>query len=585
VSVTVLVQEMDLIINNTNASIEMFEPFHHEPGSSFEIRSNSGTSLFDNRYTYDIYKSKTGAETPKRQELKNYYSNFGDLANLNTGSEMSTIVEVIKEANHQAYEANEVIQTFHPNEIIQKPDNSRKRTRSVSSESSTSSKKSSTSSQKVEAKKTLKPKARGRYEKKKINISKEPNIHQHVPSSPAVRKLFKTIIEDASYYSEEENRKFLSHLLDKGNYMFIISIPPQESKSLFILEFINCVHSIYNEYINNYMHKDRFVLVLTLEKFRFMISYHLLLKLGIKIPQQDQFSDSLLQENDNQCHFAEITDFEFLNLLTNRFNLDRVFVQAKFSMLLASIGEIKAKSIYKTLSVMIQDNSLFTLPFHTMRKESIMEEKIQSSLYVDEIIKYSRNMKFYICDKKQKLKTSDEIFLSLQFWLRSKDEPSRHIKKKEKNYFTYKFGSIARMLYEKDNKNLNKLVKVKKETGSAKLIEYYLSNCQNLPEAHNFILISLKTDERITIIKKGLELFWITSVMKDIVVSDFTKKYRLYNHYVLSLNNAYRKEVNNRHNGLIRLVSLYISEAIELNNVKEIAVDKFSCNFQEYINK
>lgn len=286
------------------------------------------------------------------------------------------------------------------------------------------------------------------------------------------------------------------------------------------------------------------------------------------------------------CYFEEVKDFEFLTLLTNFFHLDKVYVQGKISLLLASIGEQKTQLIYNNLSEMIVDKSLFTLPFHMCKKEANPEElaKYDMSLYVEDIIKATKGLRFKTLEsvkKFSKAQVLDGIIKQLAPWYNKEARDSRD--NKEKNNFTYKYGCIARQFYNCADKGVNKLFKIKKENGSCRLIENYLKSCKELFESHSFILITTKSDERITIVKMGKQFLWITSVIKDIVVSDILRDYKMYNHFIFNLNSVNRKEVNIRHNGMIKLLAYYTGGWLTMEEVKAVACSKFECNFDSIL--
>ncbi|AIZ48700.1 ie-1 [Agrotis segetum nucleopolyhedrovirus B] len=451
---------------------------------------------------------------------------------------------------------------------------------------------SSSSSSESVSRTIIKPKTRGRYAKKMCVSSALKPVHVGRPScgDPAAETLFRDIILDRQSSGDmarpENNRMFASHMLDTSHYMFIVTRPINAADERFTLQYINYVHSVYNEYTAHHMHHDRFVLVVTFERYRFLISYHLLLDLGVDIPLQDQFSEKKLADNNkNMCFFEEVKDFEFLSLLTNLFGLDKVYVQGKISLLLASIGEYKARLVHEHLTEMINDKSLFTLPFHMCKKEANPEElaKYDMSLYVEDIMKTTNGLRFKTLPGMDKNFTRAQVLTglmkSLAAWYNHK-EPKEA---KDKNNFTYKYGCVARQFYNSADKGVNKLYKIKKESGSVRLIENYLRACKERLENHSFILITTKSDERITIVKMGLEFLWITSVIKDIVVADLVKKYRRYNHYIFNLNTGNRKEINIRHNGMIKLMSYYTGGWVTLEELKTIACTKFECNFDSIL--
>ncbi|ACI47507.1 IE-1 [Spodoptera litura nucleopolyhedrovirus II] len=445
----------------------------------------------------------------------------------------------------------------------------------------------------------IKPKSRGRYAKKMCVSSalKPVHVEKPTPSDPATETIFNEIItKTKNKISNDNNRLFTSHMLDTSYYMFIVS-KSANADEVYTLRYINCVHSVHNEYTAHHMHHDRFVLIVTLERYRFMISYKLLLDMKIEIPIQDQFSEKQLTDNNkNLCIFEEVKDFRFMSLLINTFRLDQVYIQGKISLLLASVGEKKARVIHEQLTQMIDTKVLFTLPLSITKKEAPNQEELKKydmSLYVDDIIKYTAGLRFKKMandDDENKLSRAqivNAVTQSLSFWYENKQGGKNKTKTNaaaaEKSSFTYKYGCITRQFYDPAQKGVKKLYKVKKENGSAKLIENYLNACKERFENHSFILITTKSDERITIVKKGMEFLWITSVIKDIVVTDIIKKYKMYNHYIYNLNNGSRKEINIRHNGMIKLLSNYTGDRLTLNETNSIAVNKFGCNLEKVI--
>jgi hypothetical protein len=451
----------------------------------------------------------------------------------------------------------------------------------------------------------IKPKSRGRYAKKMCVSSalKPVHVEKPTPSDPATETIFNEIItKTKNKISNDNNRLFTSHMLDTSYYMFIVS-KSSNADEVYTLRYINCVHSVHNEYTAHHMHHDRFVLIVTLERYRFMISYKLLLDMKIEIPIQDQFSEKQLTDNNkNLCIFEEVKDFKFMSLLINTFRLDQVYIQGKISLLLASVGEKKARVVHEQLTQMIDTKVLFTLPLSITKKEAPNQEELKKydmSLYVDDIIKYTAGLRFKKMadddddgdeNKLSRAQIVNAVTQSLSFWYENKQGSKNKTKTNaaaaaaaEKSSFTYKYGCITRQFYDPSQKGVKKLYKVKKENGSAKLIENYLNACKERFENHSFILITTKSDERITIVKKGMEFLWITSVIKDIIVTDIINKYKMYNHYIYNLNNGSRKEINIRHNGMIKLLSNYTGDRLTLNETNSIAVNKFGCNFEKVI--
>lgn len=443
----------------------------------------------------------------------------------------------------------------------------------------------------------IKPKSRGRYAKKMCVSSAMKPVHVETPtpSDPATDSLFREIITKQLQQNDDvvvdNSRIFTSHFLDTSYYMFIIS-KSSNVDEVYSLRYINCVHSVHNEYTAHHMHHDRFVLVVTIERYRFMISYNLLLGMNIEIPTQDQFSEKQLSDtNKNMCIFEEVKDFKFLSLLINTFRLDQVYIQGKVSLLLASVGESKSRVIFDQLTQMMDTGMMFTLPMSVTKKEAPNQDELKKydmSMYVEDIMKYTTGLHFNKFEEDRKLSRAqivDSVSKSLSFWYENKQTIKNRNKQQqqEKSNFTYKYGCIARQFYDPTHKGVKKLFKVKKENGSTKLIENYLNACKERFENYSFILITTKSDERITIIKNGMEFLWITSVIKDIIVTDIIKKYKMYNHYVYNLNNGNRKEINIRHNGMIKLLSNYTGGRLTLNEATGIAVESFNCNFEKVI--
>ncbi|AYN45080.1 ie1 [Alphabaculovirus alterspexiguae] len=436
----------------------------------------------------------------------------------------------------------------------------------------------------------IKTKPRGRYVKKMCvsSVLKPVHIEKQSDVDPATKKLFNNIISSNSNNDlvVDNNRMFTNHMLDKSFYMFLVtkSVNPDQAYSI---RFVNCVYSVHNEYTSHHMHHDRFILVVTYERFRFLISYNLLLSMNVDIPIQDRFDEKKLNNaSDNMCYFEEVKDFEFLSLLTNLFQLDKVYIQGKFSLLLASIGEKKAVTLFNQISEMVSNKSVFTIPFYITKKEANPEElvkKYDRSLYVEDIMNLSKGLKFkqlmFNQDKPREQIVEEAVNSLAKFYT---NKPVRGDKDKN-NSFTYKYGCVTRQFYDVNDKNATKLYKIKKENGSIKLIENYLEACKELFDSHNFMLVSTKADERITVVKMGMEFLWITSVLKDIVIEDIVKKFGMYDHHIFNLNNGNRKEVNNRHNGMIKLLSLYTGKLLNFKELIHIATTKFLCNFNSIL--
>ncbi|AGR56767.1 IE1 [Hemileuca sp. nucleopolyhedrovirus] len=442
-------------------------------------------------------------------------------------------------------------------------------------------------------------KTRGRYKKRKLEHTKDPEpgsmlnatnyekFNKHVTLSKSDMKQLKDYVNN--------DRQFASHITDTGYYMFIVceSNVPEQRYRIF---YVNYVNSISMEYSNKYYNIDRLVMIVSFDRFRFMISYNLLKQMNIPIPSIEDFCKDQIDKS-SKCAFNEVKDFEFLSLLINTFHLDVTYARAKIIMVLSSMGQMKSSLILKTLNEMDADKSLYTLPLNLHRRETatsssaMMASTLASttaamgecdiSPYVESVIKYSQGLRFSSCNENKSDGNIQEVLDALKFWLRDKNEKSGSAKDKD-NFLSYKYGSVARLLY--DSRDVKRLVQIKKDKiGDSKLIELYLSVSGLSENSNNFILVSTKTDERITIVKYNTNYIWITSVIKDIIPHDIIGTFKKYTHHVFNLNKSNRKEINNKHNGMIKLVSFYTSQKLPLQQLIVIAENYFECKYT-YVN-
>ncbi|UJZ88956.1 ie-1 [Erannis ankeraria nucleopolyhedrovirus] len=372
-------------------------------------------------------------------------------------------------------------------------------------------------------------------------------------------------------------RSFVDYITNNAYYMFIIC-KPKNLEDKFRLFYVNCVNSVAIEYTARYSHVDRLVMVVSFDKFKFLISYELLKALKIAIPNSEDFSAKVQAQN-KICNFNEVKDFEFKNALIGYFGLDIVYTRIKTYQLFSCIGENKSASIVQSVYENHNNKSLYTLPFNLYRKEAAKDDIVcDVSPYVQNIVTYSEKLKFKTLPKIENENVMEYVLESLKFWLRDKNEKSSSVKDKD-CFFTYKYGSVVRMFYNEKN-NLSKLIKIKKEVNaSSSLIESYLETAGAVDDSHNFILITTKADERITIIKVGTEFFWITSVIKDIIATDIINSYKKHVHHVFNLNKSNRKEINNKHNGMIKLLTYFTGGYLTIDNLLHVAQNHFECNY------
>ncbi|ADB84475.1 immediately early 1 [Apocheima cinerarium nucleopolyhedrovirus] len=373
------------------------------------------------------------------------------------------------------------------------------------------------------------------------------------------------------------DRRFVDYITNNAYYMFIIC-KPKNLEDKFRLFYVNCVNSVAIEYTARYSHVDRLVMVVSFDKFKFLISYELLQTLKIAIPNSEDFSPKIRAQN-KVCNFNEVKDFEFKNALINIFGLDIVYTRIKTYQLFSCIGENKSASIIQSIHENHNNKSLYTLPLNLYRKEAAKDDIVYDvSPYVQNIVKHSAELRFKKLPEIKDKNVMDYVLESLKFWLRDKNEKSSNVKDKD-CFFTYKYGSVARMFYD-DKNNISKLIKIKKEiNASANLIESYLEAAGASDESHNFILVTTKADERITIIKVGTEFFWITSVIKDIIATDIINSYKKHVHHIFNLNKSNRKEINNKHNGMIKLLTYYTGGHLTIQDLLQIAQNNFECNY------
>ncbi|UZE89699.1 IE-1 [Parapoynx stagnalis nucleopolyhedrovirus] len=354
--------------------------------------------------------------------------------------------------------------------------------------------------------------------------------------------------------------KFTEHLSETGYYMFIVK------KCLtkpFEIVFAKYVTSVSHEYTKNYYSIDNRVFVVTFENIRFMISYNLVKECNIDIPpSQDLCSDETALKDNEKCYFTDVQSFNFKVALTRYFNLDMYYAQTKMITLMQSLGESKSSFLLTKLYNMFQDKSLFTLPIMLSRKDSVTDHIVQKndfviSPYVQQVINLSRGLEF----------RSSKPFEGL------------HTSVHQKSSLTYKYSSVANVFFDK----ADALKKVKKEDGSLHIIEQYLSqNAQNV-NSNNFIVLSFKNDERLTIVKKQNEYYWIFGEVKNINVHQIVYKFNNFIHHLFVIGKVNRRESNTTHNYLLKLVALIVQNHVSLGEGITYAKSNLNCNYQSFI--
>jgi hypothetical protein len=464
------------------------------------------------------------------------------------------------------------------------------------------------------ANKVVKSKVRDRYRKRKIEpvIEVDNEDSNNSPNNMLViENIDKSMARDfvdnecehmsINYYEtvkERYDHRFVSHMLNNNYYMFIVETVMDESMKTWrpkVLYVAN-VPSVQAYYIQYYKHVDDHVMIVTFEKYRFMIPQKEIFKMNLDIPDCEKFADdgkkSSSAETTKKIYFNEVKDVEFLNKLTKAFMLDIIFARIKVTMILASMGETRGNVVARYVFQNISDDVLFTMPLNFSMNDnmSIRENcdsvlaRMQQSQYLTDIIKYSEGKRF----KKHltREKRDDRLMAArtkLEFWYKNR------IENKDKNalYFTYKYGSVARIFFSLNTKDMKQFCSIKRnktnDVSDLVLIENYLEMCAQKRDDDNFILVVNKKDERISIIKNGDRFFWITSILSEIIISDVLDKYKLMKHHVFKLNIRNRKDINIKHNGIIVLVSMYTSGYLDLSGTIDIGINNFMCEYFEKI--
>ncbi|ADD73721.1 IE-1 [Lymantria xylina nucleopolyhedrovirus] len=406
-------------------------------------------------------------------------------------------------------------------------------------------------------------------------------------------RLIVNCCEDARVAGGARDKRFANYVYNSNYYMFIVS---EDAERAFKVTYANCVWCIKQDYRRNYRHVDNKVMVLSIDKCRFMISYKLLKKMNVYIPPSEdierQLSTATEETREDACYFNEIKDFEFLTLLINTFHLDMCYTRVKMFMLLSSMGDAKSKLLWNWVYGLIKDETLFHIPVNYGHRQPIVEEDFLASPapdcvasassadseHVKSIVSAGEGLSFKVAAAQLSV---EQALDSVKFWLRVKSNDA--VQKTKDCYINYKYACIVRLLYDERDRRIANLLKIKKPgAGTAELVEYYLNVCAKLPrDSQNFLLVTTKNEERLSLVKNGPRLVWISGVARDICVGDIINKFDgQFEHHVFKLNKVSRKELNNRHNGLLKLVSLYTSAAVDLSVLVEIAQTQFECDYR-----
>ncbi|AXS67689.1 ie-1 [Cryptophlebia peltastica nucleopolyhedrovirus] len=529
-------------------------------------------------------------KTPHREDIRNE-SPEPPSADIDTL--MKTVNEIVETMEQGTSAATTPINVTPPTMPIGKKQISFKRSHSKSDDMKSSKKKRPTltdlaktdiheETEKEKQKKSSVAKIRGPY--RKLKIDKAVPITHHIKQvtfeqqNQIINSATDLIRENTSQINElygnqyTDDRRFTDCISSTYYYMFIVC-EDNNNGNVYKIHYVNCVARVTVEYAARYSCIDNYVMVVSINNHRFMISYNLLKKLNVKIPKSEDFNES--SKNKNKCQFNEVKDIDFMATLINMFHLDICYVQSNMMLMLAALGPSKAPFIADRLYYMINQSVIFNLPINLAIKESQSTENVDDiSAYVQEIMKYSAKAKF------ETLKHGeigmDKIVKHVDMWFNNKKDKTWPF------FFTYKYGSVVRIFYNKNDDSFNKLLKVKnrKENNGVNLIETYLNSSVNSDTSENFILINVKADERITIIKKGKKYVWISTVCKEINVLDIISKFRRFRHHIFDVSCVARKELNNTHNAMITLASFYVKNVISSKQAEEIASQKFNVKYR-----
>lgn len=463
--------------------------------------------------------------------------------------------------------ASEFVSSYRPEESLETPKLQKAATGTKRKLSDVSSDSDSDSNGLHSAKKRVnRLKTRQRYKKNTVQdksvVVEEQHVSTEVCTVASTDQIAQYFAQDFSVCLNNLDddckmtaNRFSDYMSETACYMFVVKKSDTKPFEVVFAKFIN---NACKEYINNYQMVDNRVFVVVLEKVKFMVSYKLVRDEGIEIPPQFNFhDDATAEKNPYDFQFQPVKN-TFQATLINHFHLDMYYSQTILVTLFQSLGETKAYMLINKLHQMLVDCSLFTLPIMLSLKEPVVDNtahKNYVSSYVDQIIKFSKNIQF------PEGRPNKDIINRLEQIVT------------EKSTLTYKYSSVANLLFNKRghrDKNANILKKIKKEDGNRLIVEQYMSVNENDSTSHNFIVLQFGGvhDERLTIAKKGNEFYWIAGEIKDIDVDDFVKKYTRNVHHVFRIVKVNRRESTTWHNNLLKLLQLLLQNLINIDDAK-----------------
>lgn len=379
----------------------------------------------------------------------------------------------------------------------------------------------------------------------------------------------------------DQSRRFIDFYVSKLYHMFLIR--PGSDNKPFDTRYVSTVHSVTSEYRKYYSSLGNRIVIVTLGRYRFLIVERLLDDMNITIPLAERVD----APKEDEVSFNEVKDVNFMNLLVQTFNLNTLITQTELAFLYSALPKKKALYVHDKLARIVQDDTLFTLPINLARDDTSAPAAavtdsnngnviVDHSQYVADITEKARVVRFATASKKISSNPSlmQEFVESLENWLPQALIDHKQNNKKVVRDFTYKYGSVASLFYNKHDTNSLRHVR-KEKSANRQLIEYYL-DANREPTTHSFILINTKSEERMTIIKKEHTFVWINCVHSEIVPCEIIKKFKYGSHYVFSLIRVTRKEINARHNGMLKLMAAYTSGSIEMKHVIRYAKKLFT---------
>lgn len=114
------------------------------------------------------------------------------------------------------------------------------------------------------------------------------------------------------------------------------------------------------------------------------------------------------------------------------------------------------------------------------------------------------------------------------------------------------------------------------------IVEQYLTQNVDNVKGHNFIVLSFKNEERLTIAKKNEEFYWISGEIKDVDASQVIQKYNRFKHHMFVISKVNRRESTTLHNNLLKLLALILQGLVPLSDAITFAEQKLNCKYKKF---